>query len=267
MAQPVCSVVIPTYNAAHIIGDQLGALSAQLDAPIFEVIVADNGSTDDLVNVLASWAQRLPLLRRVDASRAKGVSVARNEGIRAAATDKILICDADDLVSPGWVRSFSSALADHAFVGGPVETSRLSGPSAAWVPIPERTQELLESWEGLKFPSGGNLGLHRRVWEAVGGFAEDYPAGAEEIDFAWRARDAGYPAAYVPEALLHYRIRTSLKGVLRQQYNSGRGTATLFSKWRPQEVPVKSLLVVSTTNFCCWAASPSAVGPTPDEGG
>lgn len=240
MSVPVCSVVIPTYDAAHLIGQQLEALATQVDAPPFEVVVADNRSTDDLAGAVAAWDDRLDV-RVVDASRAQGVSVARNVGIEHARTDRILICDADDVVSPGWVRTMSDGLDDHPLVSGPVETSRLSGRSAAWVPIDERTAGLFETWEGRTYGIGGNVGLRRGVWAAVGGFDEGYPAGAEEIDFAWRAADLGHTFAYLPDALVHYRIRTDLRGVLRQQYNSGRGTATLYAKFRPAEVVPKSV--------------------------
>ncbi|WP_224278137.1 glycosyltransferase family 2 protein [Nocardioides lacusdianchii] len=237
-----CSVIIPTYNAAHVIGEQFAALAAQVDAPDFEVVVADNGSTDDVAGVIESWRARLPRLRRVDASRGRGVSVARNVGIESAVTDRILICDADDVVGPGWVKAFHEALDENPLASGPAETVTLSGPSAAWVPIDQMSTGLYDTWGGRTYGLGGNTAMHRQVWERVGGYDEQFPAGAEEIDFAWRAWDLDYRFTYVPEALLHYRIRTDLRGVLRQQYNSGRGTATLYAKFRPPEVVPKSLL-------------------------
>lgn len=240
MTTPDCSVVIPAFNAAHMIGDQLEALCSQIGAPPFEVVVADNGSSDDLGSVVERWQDRIPGLRRVDASRGQGVSVARNVGIERATTDLILICDADDRVSPDWVAAMVAALVDHPLASGPVETTLLSGRSAAWVPIEPRSTGLFETWEGRSYGIGCNLGLRKEVWEAVGGFDESYPAGAEEIDFAWRAGDLGHRFVYVPEALVHYRIRTDLRGVLRQQYNSGRGTTTLYAKFRPAEVVPKS---------------------------
>ena len=242
VTSPVCSVVIPAYNAAHVIGEQLDALRTQQDAPPFEVVVADNGSTDDLRAVITLWHDRLPDIRRVDASRGRGVSVARNVGIEHAGTDLILICDADDRVSQGWVAAMVTGLGAAPLVSGPVETTLLSGRSATWVPIDSRTTGLFETWEGRTYGIGGNIGLRREVWSAVGGFDENYPAGAEEIDFAWRAWDLGYRFTYAEEALLHYRIRTDLRGVLRQQYNSGRGTATLYAKFEPDEVVPKSPL-------------------------
>ena len=233
-------MVIPTFNAAHLIVQQLDALAGQVAAPPFEIVVADNGSTDDLASVITTWQDRLPGLRRVDASRGRGVSVARNVGIEHAASDLVLICDADDRVSQGWVAAMAAGLADASLVSGPVETTMLSGASANWVPISTRTSDLFETWEGRTYGIGCNLGLRREVWEAVGGFDETFPAGAEEIDFAWRAWELGHRFGYVPDALVHYRIRTDLRGVLKQQYNSGRGTATLYAKFRPPEVTPKS---------------------------
>lgn len=240
LGELACSVVIPTYNAAHLIGHQLGALAGQEGAPPFEVVVADNNSTDDLAAAVGAWKGTLGV-RVVDASRDQGVSVARNVGIEQAATDRILICDADDMVAPTWVRAFHEALDEHELASGPAETVTLSGPSAGWVPIEQESTGLYETWGGRTYGLGGNTAMHRRVWEAVGGYDETFPAGAEEIDFAWRAWELGHRFAYVPDALLHYRIRTDLRGVLRQQYNSGRGTATLYAKFRPAEVVPKSL--------------------------
>ena len=237
---PVCSVVIPTYNGAHVIGHQLEALAGQIDAPPFEVVVADNRSTDDLAAAIDQWRERLPRLWIVAASRGQGVSVARNVGIEHATTDRILICDADDVVSPGWVRALYEGLEVHPLVSGPAETKTLSGSSADWVPIDDLSVGLYDTWSGRTYGLGGNTGLRREVWERVGGYDEHYPAGAEEIDFAWRAWDLGYRFGYAPDALLHYRIRTDLRGVLRQQYNSGRGTATLYAKFRPPQVTPKS---------------------------
>ncbi|GAA5108145.1 glycosyltransferase family A protein [Alloalcanivorax gelatiniphagus] len=241
MTRADCSVVIPAYNAARVIGDQLQALRDQRGAPPFEVVIADNGSTDDLRGAVARCRDDGFSPEIVDASRNRGVSVARNVGIGAATTDRVLVCDADDVVSPGWVRAMAEGLDAGPLVSGPVETSRLSGGSAGWVPIETRTSDLFEVW-GLRYGIGCNLGLRREVWEAVGGFDETFPAGAEEIDFAWRAADLGHHFTYVPDGLIHYRIRTDLRGVLRQQYDSGRGTSTLYAKHRPSTVVPKSAL-------------------------
>ena len=238
--EPLCSVVIPTYNAAATLDATLAALAAQEGVAPFEVVVADNGSVDDSAEVARRWADRLPLLRVVDASRARGVAAARNDGIRAAVGDVVLLCDADDVTDPGWVAAMLGALEEADFVGGALDTRTISGRGRGWAPFPDLTTELPTIWGDRAYPFGGNLGMRRRVFEAVGGFDETYGAGAEEIDFAWRALDAGYPAHYAPGALVHYRIRDDLRGVLRQQYNSGLGTAQLYATFRPPEVRTRS---------------------------
>ena len=57
---PLCSVVIPTYNAAATLDATLAALAAQEGVAPFEVVVADNGSVDDSAEVARRWADRLP---------------------------------------------------------------------------------------------------------------------------------------------------------------------------------------------------------------
>jgi glycosyltransferase involved in cell wall biosynthesis len=237
-SDPVCSVVIPTYNAARTLPEQLDALVRQTCTEPFEVVISDNNSTDDSAELARRWADRLDL-RVVPATRRQGVSAARNDGIAAARTDLILICDADDVVSDEWVAAMLAGLREHDYVGGPLETRSLSGAAARWVPIPERMTGLLETWQGRTYPVGGNLGVRRWVVDAVGGFDEDYPAGAEEIDFAWRAGDLGVTPVFLPDAAVSYRIRDDVRGVLRQQFNSGLGAARLYAKFRPAEVPLR----------------------------
>ena len=232
--------MIPAFNAADVIGTQLAGLHEQVNAPLFEVVVADNGSTDGLANVIGAWQSRLPGLRLVDASRGRGVSVARNEGIKHAGSDLILVCDADDRVSPAWVAAMLTGLKTHSLVSGPVETTLLSGESAGWVPIEHRTSGLFETWEGRTYGIGCDLRTPPRSLGGSWRLRRGLSGWGGEIDFAWRAGDIGYEFTYIEGALLHYRIRTDLRGVLRQQYNSGRGVATLYDKFRPQEVVAKS---------------------------
>src|SRR5690606_10578144 len=95
--RPQISVVIPARDAARWIDAQLGALACQ-EVPVpWEVVVADNGSTDDTVARAEAWADRLPV-RVVDASGRPGPNHARNQGTAAARGDLLLYCDADDVV-------------------------------------------------------------------------------------------------------------------------------------------------------------------------
>ena len=102
------SVVIPARNAADTIGVQLESLARQrFDRP-WEVVVVDNGSTDDTRAVAQSFADRLPSLRIVDASERQSIGYARNRGVEAARGRLIAYCDADDAVSEGWLEAIAA---------------------------------------------------------------------------------------------------------------------------------------------------------------
>lgn len=235
-----CSVVIPTYNAEAHLGNQLAALSRQTHAEPFEVIIADNGSIDGSAALANSYIDHLPHLRVVDASRRRGRSAARNDGISAAATDRILLCDADDVVDEGWIDAMITALDSSDYVGGALEMGLINTPTAqAWTPLEVPMTGLPSLWT-RHYAISCNMAIRRHVFEAINGFDESYLASAEEIDFAWRAFDAGHPVTFAPRAVVHYRIRGSLREAMRRQFDSGVGTVQVFATFRPAGVTVRS---------------------------
>lgn len=233
---PVVSVVIPVRNGGDLFRVQLDALAAQEDAPAFEVIVSDNGSTDDTVTIARSYAGRLDL-RIVDSGDRPGVSHARNVGAKAARAAYVLFCDADDMVSPGWVRAMAEGLAVDDIVGGPLDPEQLSEPEALVRRATPPSDALPVSMRFLPYATGANMGVRSAVMAALGGFETAYQRGHEEVDFAWRAQLAGWTIGFVPDALLHYRLRGSLRDTMRQTFHYGRTHTQLFSRHRHQPIP------------------------------
>ncbi len=229
------SVVIPARDAAGIIGEQLTALAAQTRHD-FEVVVADNGSTDATVDVVRDALGALDI-RVLDASQRQGVSHARNVGMWGTTAPKILFCDADDVVDPGWVAAMSDALDAFDLVGGHLETGRVN-PGEVQSRSPSPTAGGLPVTMGhLPYAVGANLGLRRAVVDAVGGFDESYVGGHEEVDLAWRAQEAGFSVGFAPDAVVHYRLRGSLRAMVRQRYWYGRSYAQLYRAFRHSGVP------------------------------
>lgn len=85
------SVVIPTYNRASVVGEAIESALRQTRPPE-EVIVVDDGSTDDTARALRSFGERIRVIRQDNA----GVSAARNAGVRAASSEWIALLDSDD---------------------------------------------------------------------------------------------------------------------------------------------------------------------------
>ena len=74
------------------------------------------------------------------------------------------------------------------------------------------------------------MGYRRRVFDEIGGFDEAFLLGADEIDFSWRAQYAGFRLGFVPEAVVHYRLKSRATDAMRQAYVFARGDAQLYAK-------------------------------------
>lgn len=229
MTQPVVlSVVIPVRNGADMLARQLNALCrAEPPRSPWEVVVADNGSNDATAAVAWGFVDQLPL-RVVDVGGVTGINVARNRGVVASRGDRLLLCDADDEVDPGWLVAMEAAFDNgHRLVAGPIDYRRLNPPEVrAW-----RGAERAKVATTLGFlPSGhgANMGFTRDVWDEVGGFDEDYVVGGTDTEFFWRAQLAGCRLHVVDDAVVHYRLRRSLRGLWRQALLYGAAEAHLY---------------------------------------
>jgi GT2 family glycosyltransferase len=83
----------------------------------------------------------------------------------------------------------------------------------------------------LPYAPSCNLGVWAHVFEATGGFHEEYPQ-AHDVEWSWRAQLASFTLGFAPEAVVHYRYRASFRGVARQAYASGLDTARLYRDYR-----------------------------------
>lgn len=229
---PDATVVIPCRDVVHIIPEQLRALAAQDFTGSFEVLLADNGSHDSLEAAVPEWRAQYGLdLRWVDAGARPGVSHARNVGLREAVTDVVAICDADDVVSSGWLSALVAALSDHAVVGGAIDVSSLNDEvRRAWRPGPP-SDRLPDKLGFLPYAIGANVALRRAPALAIGGWDETYVAGGDDVDFSWRMQLAGERLGYAPQALVHYRYRIDLPGTMRQARSYAMCEARLLDQY------------------------------------
>jgi glycosyltransferase involved in cell wall biosynthesis len=232
------SVIIPCLNAAGTIGVQLDALVNQQWEKPWEIVFADNGSTDDSRTIVESYRDRLPNLRIIDASLRRGQPYALNCGAAAAIAEALAFCDADDEIAPGWVAAMGEALLEHDFVACRVDFKKLNPP---WVQsiFREHAQQqgqLSKAWfpPYLRHAGGGTLGVKKYLHEAVGGFDEALPC-QHDTDFCFKVQLRGVELHCVPEAVVHIRCRDTLRGLLRQARDWAEYTALLYKMYRPLE--------------------------------
>jgi glycosyltransferase involved in cell wall biosynthesis len=228
------SVVVPCYNAADTIEAQLEALADQQWSQPWEAIVVDNRSTDASVSVIERYTRRFPHFRLITAAARQGQPHALNAGIAASTAEAIAICDADDLVAPGWVAAMGEALCKYDFVAGRMETQRLN-PEWVYASIGNHPQLVglqMSSYPPyLPHAGSGNLGIKRAVHDEVGGFNEEFPY-LLDTEYCFRVQTAGVKLHYVPQAVVHLRYRLTLKGIYAQARNWSQYEMRLFSTYR-----------------------------------
>lgn len=227
MTLPFVGVVVPVYNGAATLGACLESLLAQ-DYPreLFEVVVAENGSTDDTAEVAARYPVRLLRLP------AAGAAAARNRADAESRADVIACTDADCVATPGWLRALAAALDDPA-VGG------AGGPVLA-LHHPERTDVerfCADNPPLVNFDSGpgeflphlftANAAYRRPLLERIGGFDERMIT-AYDVELSWRLQlETGARLGWAPDAVVHHHHRSTWAGLARQYRQYGFGEVLL----------------------------------------
>jgi glycosyltransferase involved in cell wall biosynthesis len=206
------SVILPVRNGAATIGRQLDALRIQQFDGIWEILIADNGSTDETAAIVREHAAIDDRIALVDASAVVGTAYARNAGAAAARGAKLVFCDADDVVSPGWVAALSAGLESADVVSGVSESS-----TRATDTISERRPALLAPFVGVP---GANFGVRRDAYVAIGGMDESFLR-AQDLEFGVRAQRAGYRLGFAPAATIRRTPRSTLRAIARQHYLYG----------------------------------------------
>jgi len=212
------SVIVTLLNEAGSLPRLLDSLAAQT-RPSDEVVICDGGSTDGTLPLL-NTESRLPLriLRRPGANISQG----RNAAIEAATGEIIAVTDAGVLLSPQWLEK----------IVAPFEDGTTQAVAGFFRPDPHTAFEtamsatVLPELQDIKpmhfLPSSRSVAFRKSAWAAVGGYPEwlDY---CEDIIFDFRLHERYGPFPFVPEALVHFRPRSSLRTFFVQYYRYARG--------------------------------------------
>jgi glycosyltransferase involved in cell wall biosynthesis len=230
------SVVVPVLDEARWFPVQLEALAAQTYEHPWELVIADNGSSDGSLAIAEEWLPRFPQARLVHAPERRMASHARNVGAADARGDLLLFTDADDLAEPDWIEQMVAAARSGDVIAGEIGRHRLNHPRvAAWHPVPPR-QRALEGFGFLAYASGSNTGVWADLFHALGGFDTRRPAG-EDIELSWRAQLAGYELVLAPGAVVNERYRGNLRQLGRQHFFYGTAGPHLYEAFRDHGMP------------------------------
>ncbi len=224
---PRISVVVCSYNGARTIRDALEGLR-RLDYPNYDVIVVDDGSTDDTAAIASQYDVRL--IRTAN----RGLSSARNTGLAAATGEIVAYLDDDAYPDPHWLTFLAATFlrTSHAGVGGPNIAPAGDGSIAECVArAPGGPVHVLITDREAEHIPGCNMAFRTACLEAVGGFDPRFRTAGDDVDLCWRLQDRGWTLGFHPAAMVWHHRRNSVWTYWRQQIGYGRAEAMLERKW------------------------------------
>lgn len=222
------SVVVATYNGGRTLRECLESLR-QVHYSNYEVIVVDDGSTDNTQEILKSFPEV-----RVVSQENRGLSVARNVGIEAATGEIVVFTDSDCVVDRDWLYHIAHFMEQNPYLagmGGPNITpmeDRLVHRAVALAPG-HATHVLLSQEEAEHVP-GCNMAFRRDALMQVGLFDPIYRKAGDDVDIIWRLQDMGHKIGFSTAAFVWHHRRPTMRGYLRQQRGYGEAEALLLRR-------------------------------------
>ena len=226
-AYPKVSVVVCVYNGERTMNACLASLE-KLNYPDYEVVVVNDGSTDGT----RQSAEGYDYIRLIHQEN-KGLSEARNVGIRAAMGEIIAFTDADCMADPDWLTHLVARLQSSEFgaVGGPNLTPPDDSFVASCVAVsPGAPTHVLLDDEVAEHIPGCNMAFRREALEAIDGFDPIFRAAGDDVDLCWRLQNKGYKIGFSAAAVVWHFRRNTIRDYIKQQKGYGKAETLLFFK-------------------------------------
>lgn len=230
------SVIVPTYNRVDEIKELLQSLTKQiLPKEKFEVIIVDDGSTDNTLEYLAQYQNESGVNLRVLKQVHKGPGEARNLGMANADGKYMLFIDSDCIADPNWLQAYSDAVSvqDAAGFGGP------DAVLDSFSPVQKAIDYSMTSFittGGIRghskkkiskyYPRSFNMGIRHDVYDKIGGMNK--LRHGQDIEFSHRIISVGEPVIKVDGAVVYHKRRMSIRKFFRQVYNWGAARINLY---------------------------------------
>jgi len=240
------SVIIPHWNAAHHLPTCLNSLQSQT-YPRVETIVADNGSTDGSLELLArdyGWVRVLSLGKNL------GFAGACNEGMRVAEGEFVVLLNNDTEANPRWLEEVVATFERYPEAGSVAskillfdqrDTFHTAGDFYRVDGIPgnrgvwQKDEGQYNREEYVFSACGGSAAYRKAMLNQVGLLDEGFFYSCEDVDLAWRAQLAGYRCVYAPRAVVYHKLSATGGGVTASFYD-GRNFIYLLAKDYPGDL-------------------------------
>jgi GT2 family glycosyltransferase len=252
MSWPKVSVVVCTRNGSRTICDTFEGLQ-QLDYPDYEVIVVDDGSSDNTAMLARHYGFRVIHTSNRGLSSAlpgrenghdwvitrpnRGLSNARNLGLEAATGEIVAYIDDDAYPDPHWLTYLAATFLNprtekYGGVGGPNIAPPRDGLIADCVAhSPGGPVHVLLTNQKAEHIPGCNMAFRRVALKTIGGFDPQFHVAGDDVDVCWRLQAQGWTLGFSPAAMVWHHRRNSLRAYWKQQRGYGKAEAMLERKW------------------------------------
>lgn len=246
------SVIIPVYNRPEELNELLASLITQ-SFKDFEVVVVEDGSTQDSSEVVKNYSEFLQIHYIVQSNTGQGF--ARNNGMRIATGDFFVILDSDVLLPKDYLHKLLLAIQDR-------NLDAFGGPDAAGEDFSALQKAMdfamTSVWTTggirgkLKDPSkyqarGFNMGVSKTVFETTGGFVD--PNQGEDIEWSIRIKKAGFKLELVREAFVYHKRKNTIRSFAKQAFSFGRNRVNV-SRFHPDAIKLVHCLPTAFLLFC-----------------
>lgn len=258
MSQEKVSIVIPTHNRAGDISEAVESL-LKIDYPDYEIIVVDDASRDNTIEVLKKFGTRIRFIQRKING---GPAAARNDGIKAAKGELIAFTDSDCTVSKEWIKILVKFLKtlpkEVAGVSGtiyPPKDANFLMKLVYFMPQMDGNTMLAEDINKPFLVS--NISCNNAVWKKsvlrkMKGFDEsffkNFHTVPEDAELCYRTLKNGYKFYMYPGASTYHNFRPTLKEFLKQSYRAGRGGGVVIMK-HPDWFGTQTVLILAFPAF------------------
>ena len=240
------SVIVPAYNAASTIATCIESLLAQRTADTFEIVVVDDGSTDDTAEIARRYSE-VKILQPPN----RGAAAARNLGALEARGHVLCMIDADCVATPGWLAALEAAIRAGADGAKGTLLSKQKEVVARFTQLEyEDRYDRMDPARPIDFIDTGSAAYRRDLFLKVGGFDENLVED-EDQELSFRLAERGGNLRFVPEAKVYHRHPTTPLAYARRKFDIGRWkvmvllrhpTKAVSDSHTPQAVKAQMLL-------------------------
>ena len=225
------SIIIPLYNRPQEIKELLETLTLQTYKQ-FEVLVIEDGSTDDAADIVKSFADKLAITYYAKNNEGQGFT--RNFGFARAKGDYFVVFDSDCLIPENYLEIVNNSLAEDYLdaYGGPDDAHPSFTPIqkaisyAMTAPFTTGGTRGGKKGIGQFHPRSFNMGISRRVWEKAGGFI--ITRLGEDIEYSIRIHNMGFKIGLIPDAKVYHKRRTNFLKFYKQLHFFGRARINVY---------------------------------------